>query len=225
MAPSAVDCEPSQLCVATERLGDLVEQAVIGRVEEQPDIGDRDHRQDGRREIGHAQQGAAGQLPIHEDRHREGERDRDRNGAPRVDRVVRERLPEDRVGQHVVIVPEADEAGRAVRLGRRIEGVDEGRDDRDMGEGREQHDRGQEQEPGLDGRHADKATPRRRARGFSGMARDAGPRLSQRRVRERVAWHQPCRPTTVVSWQALCLPSRPERRSPFRPRWPPQGRP
>ena len=39
---------------AAEETDDAVEQAVIGRVEEHPDIRDRDHRQHGRQEIRHA---------------------------------------------------------------------------------------------------------------------------------------------------------------------------
>ena len=42
-----------------ERAGDLLEQAVLRRVEEEPDVGHRDHRQHRRREERHAQEGAA----------------------------------------------------------------------------------------------------------------------------------------------------------------------
>ena len=157
MAPSAVDWEPSQfVACAAKGLGDLVEQAVARRVEEEPDIRDRDHRQHGRGEIRHAQQGAPGQAAVDEKRHEEREPDRERDGAERVDEIIGERLPEDRVGEHVLVIGDADEMRRTVHLRRRVEGIDERRDDRDMREGRKQHHRGQKKKPGLD------AAPRKR---------------------------------------------------------------
>ena len=59
IAPSAVRRSPSQLWLARpSALRDLLEQAVLRRVEEQPDVGDRDHRQHRRREVRHAQEAA-----------------------------------------------------------------------------------------------------------------------------------------------------------------------
>ena len=59
-APSTVRWSPSQLWLARpSALRDLLEQAVLRRVEEEPDVGDRDHRQHRRREEGEAQEGAA----------------------------------------------------------------------------------------------------------------------------------------------------------------------
>ncbi len=59
-AGSAVLLLPSQLWLgAPKSPQELLEQPVLGRVEEEPDVGHRDHRQDGRREIREAQKPAA----------------------------------------------------------------------------------------------------------------------------------------------------------------------
>src|SRR2546425_1211971 len=66
-----------------EEARDLLEQPVAGRVEEQPDVGDGDHRQDRRREVRQAQERAAAKLAVDQQRHRERQRDRRRDGAER----------------------------------------------------------------------------------------------------------------------------------------------
>ena len=73
-----------------ERAGDLFEQAVLRRVEEQPDVGDRDHRQHGRGEVGHADERAPGDAVVDPERHQDRERDRERDGAGREQEIVPE---------------------------------------------------------------------------------------------------------------------------------------
>ena len=59
-AGSAVLLLPSQLWLRIPNTpGELLEQPVLRRVEEEPDVGHRDHRQDRRREVGEAQEAAA----------------------------------------------------------------------------------------------------------------------------------------------------------------------
>ena len=149
-ARRAVSCEPSQLCEAPPNSGgDLLEQPVLRREEEQPDIGHRDHRQHRRREIGHADEGAADDAVVHPQRHQEGERDRDRDRAEREPEIVDERLPEDRIRQHLLVIGEADEARGAARPRRRVDAVDEAGERRPMREQGEQRHRRQEQQPAV----------------------------------------------------------------------------
>ncbi len=71
-----------------QRAGDLLQQAVLRRVEEQPDVGHRDHRQHGGREVGHAQEGAAGDALVDPQRHHQRQADRQRDGGAGEPQVV-----------------------------------------------------------------------------------------------------------------------------------------
>ena len=144
---------------AAEPAKDAVEQSVIRRVEEHPDIGDRDHRQHGRQEIRHAQQGAARQRAVHRQRHEQRQHDRGRNRGGGIDRVVAQRLPEHRVVEQVGIVVEADERRGPAAVRRGVQAVDQRLDRRPMGERHQQHQRGQQQQIGVDGFAAHGARP------------------------------------------------------------------
>ena len=83
IAGIAVAGSPSQLCRPMPAdADDAIEQAVIGREEEQPDVGDRDHRQHRRREIRHAQQRPAGQVAVDGERHQQREHHGGRESWP-----------------------------------------------------------------------------------------------------------------------------------------------
>ncbi len=137
-AGSAVEELPSPIDAAKpESTADLIEQAVVGRIEEQPDIGGRDHGQDGRGEEGEPQRRTTLDTAIDPERHRERERNRDRYGDQRVKQVIPKGPPEDRISQHgaVLIEPRQKTAGPpSMRC--REEAVDNGRDGRHMGETR-----------------------------------------------------------------------------------------
>ena len=145
-----------------EQAQHLVEQAVARRIEEQPDIGDRDHRQHGRGEERQPQKRPAGDLAVDPDRHGKRKRNGQRNNACRVDDVVGERAPEHRVAEHGLIIIRADERRGAAALWGRKEAVDDGGDGGIMGERHQQHRRRQQQQPTVNLRR--KPRPRRRSR-------------------------------------------------------------
>ncbi len=150
-AGSAVRLLPSQLWRReAERARDLLEQPVLGREEEQPDVRHRDHRQHRRREVRQAQQAAPGEPAVDPERHRERDHDRQRDRAERVPEVVGQRLPEDRVVDQRAVVVEPDEHRRARRSRRRKEAVPEVGDRRIVREEREQRQRRQQQQPAVD---------------------------------------------------------------------------
>ena len=152
-----------------EEPGDLLEEAIAGRIEEEPDVRDGDHRQHRRREVGEPQESASREVSVHPDGHQQRERDRQRNRAERVPEVVRERLPEDRVVDQRAIIVEADECRRVRAPWRRIKAVPEVRDRRIVCEQREQRRRRQQQQPGVDplarSRHRSFSSPRSRREG------------------------------------------------------------
>ena len=91
-AGSAVAGLPSQLMLAKPKdAADLIEQAIVGRIEKQPDIGGSDHRQDGRREEGKPQRRPSLDAAVNPERHGERKADRDRHGDQRVEQIVFER--------------------------------------------------------------------------------------------------------------------------------------
>ena len=135
---------------AAEPAEDVVEQPVIRREEEQPDIGDRDHRQHRRREIRHAHQSPPRNGSVDGESHHQRQDHRGRNGPQRIDRVVAQRRPEHGVGYQVGVVLDPDEARRAAALGRGIEAVEQRRRRRPVGKRHQQQQRRHDQQPALD---------------------------------------------------------------------------
>ena len=130
--------------------GDLLEQAVLRCIEEEPDIRHSDHRQHGRCEVGNAKERLALELLVHPHRHEHGKADRQRNRAERKPGVVREHLPEDRVIEHAPVIVETDEDGGAIAFGRREEAVPQRGTGGVMREERKQHGGRQKEEPAVD---------------------------------------------------------------------------
>jgi len=87
---------------AAEPAQDDVEQAVIRRVEEQPDVRDGDHRQHRRQKIRQTQRGTAGQPSIHRECISKARTTEAGMVAAGVDRVIAQGLPEDWVVAQIV---------------------------------------------------------------------------------------------------------------------------
>eukprot|EP01022_Parablepharisma_sp_SALTPOND_P021792 TRINITY_DN435_c5_g1_i1.p1 TRINITY_DN435_c5_g1~~TRINITY_DN435_c5_g1_i1.p1 ORF type:complete len:766 (+),score=253.47 TRINITY_DN435_c5_g1_i1:968-3265(+) len=162
-----------------ERAGDLLQQAVLGRVEEQPDIGHRDHGQHRRREIGQAQHAAPGQPFIDPQGHQDGQGYGHRDGAQGKPQVVAQGPPEHRIVHHQRIVLQADEHRRPTALGRGKEAMPQRRQRRVVREGEQEHHGRGEQQPGQDGGR----------QAFHRRARCAAPQRPQaRRMRSASRW-------------------------------------
>ncbi len=142
-----------------EQAEDLVDQAVGRRIEEQPDVRDRDHGQHGRGEERQTQERLAQDLAVDPHGHQQRERDRRRNGAEREQQVVAEHPPEDRVLEHQRVVLEPDERRRPAALRRRVETADQGRDRRIVRERHQEHGRRQHHQPPMDGAQLHVASP------------------------------------------------------------------
>ena len=130
----------------TEQAGDLLEQAVARRVEEEPDVGHGHHRQHRRREIGHAQKAASCHALVDTERHQQRQADRQRDGGQREPEVVVQRLPEHRVAGHLPVVVQADPDGGTQTLWSRVEAVDQRSDGREVREGHQQDEGRQQQQ-------------------------------------------------------------------------------
>ena len=133
-----------------KQAADLVEYAKAGRVEEQPQIGGSDHRQDGRREISGAHEAARGNLGVGPQGHAERDADRDRNRRCGIDQIVLNDRPEGRVIEQRGIVFRADKFGRATTRTAREEARPEGRDRRIECEQRKQDTRREQEQPAID---------------------------------------------------------------------------
>jgi len=132
-----------------EQAAEVVEDADLGRVEEEPDVGHRDHRQNGRGEVGGAHDRPAGQFAVDPDGHEQRQADADGDGAERVDKVIFKHLPEHRVVRHVGVVVQPDEPARPALARCREEAREYAADDRVVGKGHHQHRGRQKQQPGV----------------------------------------------------------------------------
>src|SRR5438034_1002706 len=93
------------------------------------------------------QRPAPAKLAVDQQRHRERQRDRRRDRAEREEQVVLQRLPEDRIGRHRLVVIEADPHGRAPGLRRREERVIQRAEGGVVRERDEQQGGGQQEQP------------------------------------------------------------------------------
>ena len=199
-AGSAVLLLPSQLCDgAPNAPSDLLEQPVLRRVEEEPDVGDGDHRQHGRREVREAQEAAPGDAAVDPHRHQQRERDRRRGSCPArtrgCSRATARRSGRRRAAGSCRARRTARGPRRPSASSRRL--CQSGGDRRVVREEREQRRRRQQQQPAvqplrLAGHLAPLATVRRRSdRELTRARRDA--RRSNERCTLLVRPQQPLR--------------------------------
>ena len=134
-----------------EQAGDLLQQPVLRRVEEQPDVGHGDHRQHGGREVRHAHPRASRHALIHPQRHDQRQADGQRNGRASEPQVVAHGLPEHGVVHHGRIVLQPHPHPRTAAAGRGMEAVDQRGQRGPVREGHQQDQGRKQQQPGVHG--------------------------------------------------------------------------